>query len=315
MSGWIGARESKTDAARVKQTLSAKLSFPPRGPGVSFTRMKLLPRLLALVTALSLTGCFQIDKNVQVKPDGSGTITETITMGTTMIAQMKAMASGFGDPAGGAGGKAKEFQLLDETKLKEEAKKMGEGVTFVSAKKITAPDREGYTAIYAFTDVNKLKLSTNPPDIGGGGNLKMTSKADSEPVTFTLTKGKTAELTVTTPAMKPAAAKTKEEAAAEATQEAMSEAMLPMMQQMFKDMRMAMSVEVLGTITTTNATNKEGSKVTLLDVDFNKILADPAKMKAMTKIKDPNSAEAKAFLKTIPGMKVETVNPVKISFQ
>lgn len=276
-----------------------------------FSRMKLLPSLLALVSALSLTGCFQIDKNVQVKPDGSGTITETITMGTAMITQMKAMASGFGDAAGG---KAKGFELLDEAKLKEEAKKMGEGVTFVSAKKITAPDREGYTAVYAFTDINQLKLSTNPPDIGGGGNLKMTGKGESEPVTFALVKGKTAELTVKTPAMK-APAKTKDEAAADATQEAMNEAMLPMMPQIFKDMRMTMSVEVVGKITTTNATNQEGSKVTMLDVDFNKILADPAKMKAMTKLKDPNSAEAKAFLKTIPGMKVETVNPVKISFQ
>lgn len=277
--------------------------------------MKLLPRLLAIVTALSLGGCFQIDKNVQVKPDGSGTVTETITMGTAMLAQMKAMASGFGDAAGGAGGKAKGFDLLDEAKLKEEAKKMGEGVSFVSAKKITAADREGYTAVYAFTDINKLKLSTNPPDIGGGGNLKVTDKGDSEPVTFALVKGKTAELTVNTPAMKTAPAKSKEEAAADATQDAMNEAMLPMMQQMFKDMRMTMSVEVVGKITATNATNKEASKVTMLDVDFNKILADPAKMKAMTKIKDPNSAEAKAFLKTIPGMKVETANPVKISFQ
>ena len=95
----------------------------------------------------------------------------------------------------------------------------------------------------------------------------------------------------------------------------MNDAMLPMMQQMFIDMRISMSVEVVGKITATNAANKEGSRVTLLDVDFNKILADPAKMKAMTKIKDPNSAEAKAFLKTIPGMKVELANPVKISFQ
>ena len=275
--------------------------------------MKSLPSILALVIALSVTGCFQIDKNVQVKPDGSGTITETITMGSAMITQMKAMASGFGDAAGGAGAKAKGFELLDEAKLKEEAKKMGEGVTFVSAKKITAPEREGYTAIYAFTDINKLKLSTNPPDIGGG-DMKMTGKGESEPVTFALAKGKTAELTVTTPAMK-APAKTREEAAADATQEAMNEAMLPMMQQMFKDMRMTMSIEVIGKITATNAANKEGSKVTMLDVDFNKILADPAKMKAMTKIKDPNSAEAKAFLKTVPGVKVETTNPVKISFQ
>ena len=277
--------------------------------------MKIRSIVLALCLPLSLGGCFQIDKNVQIKPDGSGTIVETVTMSSAMITQMKAMTSGFGDAAGGAGAKAKGFELLDEAKLKEEASKMGEGVTFVSAKKITAPDREGYTATYAFNDISKVKLSTNPPDIGGGGNLKMTGKADTEPVTFGFTKGKTAELTVTTPAMKPAAAKSKEEAAADAQQDAMSEAMLPMMQQMFKDMRMSMSVEVAGKITATNAANKEGSKVTLLDVDFNKVLADPAKMKAMAKIKDPNSAEAKAFLKAIPGMKVETANPVKISCQ
>ena len=276
--------------------------------------MKIRSLAIALFTAFSFTGCFQIDKTVQVKPDGSGTITETVSMGSAMLAQMKAMASGFGDPSA-AGAKPKGFDLLDEAKLKEEAAKMGEGVTFVSAKKTTAADREGYTAVYAFKDISKVKLSTNPPDIGGTGGLKMTGKGDTEPVTFTFTKGKTAELTVTTPAMKPAAAKSKEEAAADATQEAMNEAMLPMMQQMFKDMRMAMSVEVVGKITATNATNKEASKVTMLDVDFNKILADPAKMKAMAKIKDPNSEEAKAFLKTIPGMKVETANPVKISFQ
>ena len=191
---------------------------------------------------------------------------------------------------------------------------MGEGVTFVSAKKITEKDREGFTAIYAFTDISKVKLSTNPPDLGGGGDLGL-KKGDTEPVTFKFTKGGTAELAVTTPAMKAAVAKSKEETAADATQEAMNEAMLPMMQQMFKDMRMSMSVEVAGKISTTNATYKEGSRVTMLDVDFNKILADPAKMKAMTKIKDPNSAEGKALVASVPGIKVETAETVKIKFQ
>ena len=275
--------------------------------------MKIRPFVISLCAAFAFGGCFQIDKNVKVKPDGSGTITETVTMGSAALAQMKAMASGFGDAAGGPGAKAKSFDLLDEAKLKEEATKMGEGVTFVSAKKITAPEREGYTVTYAFKDISKVKLSTNPPDIGGTGGMKMTGKGDTEPVTFAFTKGKPAELTVTTPAMK-APAKAKDEPA-DPSQDAMNEAMLPMMQQMLKDMHMGISVEVVGNITTTNATNKEGSKVTMLDVDFNKILADPAKMKAMAKIKDPNSAEAKAFLKTIPGMKVETASPVKISFQ
>ena len=276
--------------------------------------MKLRPIALAFIAALSFTGCFQIDKTVQVKPDGSGTITETVTLATAMLEQMKAMQAGFGG-APDAGGKPKAFELFDEAKLKADAAKMGEGVTFASAKKISDKGTEGYVATYAFTDINKVKLSTNPPDVAGGAADLIKGKADTEPVTFKFTPGKTAELAVNTPAMKPAAPKGKDDAAADAAQEAMSEAMIPMIQQMFKDMHISMSVEVAGKIATTNAEYKEGSRVTILDVDFNKILADPAKMKAMAKLKDPNSAEARAFLKTVPGMKVETANPVKISFQ
>ena len=276
--------------------------------------MKLRPFALALITALSFTGCFQIDKSVQVKPDGSGTITETVTLASAMLEQLKAMQAGFGGTPD-AGGKPKAFELFDEAKLKEEAKKMGEGVTFSSGKKISDKGREGYTAIYAFTDLNKVRLSTNPPDMAGGAGDLVKGKADTEPVTFKFTPGKTAELAVNTPAMKAVAPKGKDEAAADAAQDAMNEAMLPMIQQMFKDMHMSMSVEVVGKITATNGEYKEGSRVTILDVDFNKILADPAKIKAMTKIKDPNSAEARAFLKTVPGMKVEAANPLKISFQ
>ncbi len=109
---------------------------------------------------------------------------------------------------------------ITATNATNKASKMGEGVTYVSGKKITAPDREGFTATYAFTDINKVKLTTNPPDLGGGGSLKINSKGDNEPVTFTFAKGKTAELTVTTPAMKPTAPKSADEAAQDATNEA-----------------------------------------------------------------------------------------------
>ena len=290
---------------------------------------KLCSLILTALTSLCLSGCFQVERVVKLKADGSGTIEETMTMGSAMIAQMKAMQAGFGGALEGAvegadkdaakdkpkeKSAAKPFELLDEAKLKEEAKKMGEGVTFVSAKKITSKDREGYTATFAFTDINKVRLDMAPPDMSpkGGGDVSIkSSSTEQEPLTFKFAKGKPATLEVAIPTPK----KDAKEAAADPTQEAMQEAMMPMMQQMFKDMRLAAAIEVQGKIVSTNAQFKDASRVTLADIDFNKILSDPAKFKAMTKITDPNSAEGKAFLKTVPGIKVETNSPVKISFQ
>ena len=271
--------------------------------------------LLRLLPALLLTGCLQFDAVVKVKPDGSGTVEEKVMMGGAMVSQMKAMTQAFGgDKAGGA----KSPDLYDEAKAKAQAAKMGEGVTFVSGKKLTTPDgSEGFTATYAFADINKLKLSTSPGDLapgGAGGGMSFKGKGGEAPVVFQFTKGKTAELLVKPPQPKPDAS-TKAKKDAPSPEDAMQEAMLPMMQQMLKDMHMTVVIEVQGNIVETNAQWRDASRITLMDLDFNKVLADPAKLKALTKIKDPNSSDAKALLKTVPGVKVETAETVKIKFQ
>lgn len=267
--------------------------------------------LLALLTAFVLTACFQVDRVVRVKADGSGTIEETVTMSTAAIEQMKAM-SALGAPGGGAG-KAAPFELLNETKLKEEASKMGAGVTFVSAKKIADKDKQGFVATFAFTDINKLKLTTGPADIGpSDGPLTMNDKSKEEPVAFQFTKGKPATLTVQMPPMKKSDAA---KADAPEADDPAAEAMMPMIKEMFKDLHVGVKIEVEGKIAATNAQFKDASSVTLMSVDFSKLLADPAKFKAMTKIKDPNSPEAKALIQSVPGMKIETANPLKITFQ
>jgi hypothetical protein len=263
--------------------------------------------LLLLLPLVALTGCLQVDALVKVKPDGSGTIEQKVMMTAATVAQMKSMMAFGGDKAGGKSG-----ELFDEAKLKSEAAAMGEGVTFVAGKKVTAPDGgEGYTATYAFTDISKLKLKNNPSAFApGGGALQMKSSSKQPPVTFQFTKGRPAELTIVNTRVKSAK---KEEAPA--ADDPAQEAMLPMMQQALKDMRMLVAIEVEGKIAETNAQWREGSRVTVMDMDVNKLLADPAKFKALTKIKDPNSAEGKALLASVPGVKIETADAVKIKFQ
>lgn len=279
--------------------------------------------VLALVAVFGITGCIQVDKVVKLKPDGSGTIEETVVMSKEMVAQMKQMTEGFSGlggekPAGGAAPQG--FHLMDEKKLREAAGKMGEGVTFVSAKPVMKPSGEGFVATYAFADINKLKLSQDlgdsmpqggPGGPDGAGGPGAPKPAPSDPVTFQFTKGAPASLTITSPQPKQPAEMPKRPAQPEGSEDM---AMM-MMQQMFKDMKMSLAIEFVGRITQTNATNVSGSRVTLAEMDFNKVLANPEKFKALTKAQPKSLDEAKVLLKGVDGIKMETQPKVTVKFQ
>ena len=278
--------------------------------------MKTLRALLtAVLFTLGLTGCLQIEKVVKLQPDGSGTVEESLVMGKDVVAQMEQMAAGFG----GLGEKkedkpaAKGFDLLDEKKLKGAAEKMGEGVTFVSAKKIDNDKGSGYVATYAFKDINKLKLDQNPGDAmpAPTGVKKSSGPGASkvEPVTFKFTKGAPAELVVKMPAPDFKKPDKKEKAGG------MEDMAMQMMQQVFKDMKVTMAIEVAGAIKETNAEYKDGSRVTLMEMDFNKLLANPEKFKQLAKENPKTLQESKALMKSIDGVKVETAPEVTIKFQ
>ena len=272
--------------------------------------MKTLRALLVLLPALLLGGCIDVDKVVKLNPDGSGTITERVIMGKAVIEQMKSMAAAFGGKGDDA---TKGFNLADEKKAREQATKLGEGVTFVSVKKITNDKGEGAETVYAFKDINKVKIDQNPSSempsgpAGGPG----PEKQKEEPITFKFTKGSPATLVATMPTPDLSKAKKEKEAAGAGMEEMAAQ----MMQQMFKDMRMKMSVQVAGTITESNATYKTASEVTLMEMDFNKLLANPEKFKALTKAQPDTVEEMKKLLQGVDGVKVETAPVVTIKFK
>lgn len=256
----------------------------------------------ALAAMLGLTGCLQIEKTVKLKPDGSGTVEETLVMSKATLAQMQQMMASFG----GDKATAKPPELMDEAKLKEAAGKMGEGVTFVSATKISGEQGEGFKAIYAFTDINKLKVDQNPSS-AMPGQKPPSEKDKKEPVVFRFTKGSLAELAITLP--QPEVKPKKEQPPG------MEDMAIQMMQQMFKDMKITLAVEVEGAIKETNAEYRDGSRVTLVEMDLNKLLGDPVKLKEVAKANPQSLAEAKALLKSIEGVKIESSPEVKIKFQ
>jgi len=283
------------------------------------TMKSLRSAFLAFAAACVFSACLQQEKVIKLKADGSGTVEETLVMNKEVVAQIKQMTEGFGalgQAKPKAGGAAGGFQIMDEKKLQDAAKQMGDGVTFVSAKPITtATGGEGYTAIYAFTDINKLKVNENPGDsIPGADNPAMkaaTGKAKTEPVTFEFTKGVPASLVVKMPQPKQSDLP-KEKPQKPAGQDDMA---MAMMQQMFKDMKMSLAVEVAGRIVDSNAEYKDGSKVTLMEMDFNKVMSDPEKFKALSQAQPKTIEEAKTLVKGVDGIKAETKPAVTVKFQ
>lgn len=277
---------------------------------------------------LSLAGCFQASTLVRVKPDGSGTIEETFLMSKELVEQMKAMekqmSGAFADGNNNQGkkkskGKDKEaFSVLNVEELKKKADELGEGTTYVSSKKVITDKYEGYKAVYAFKDINKLKLNQNP-----GGNMPSSqdrnkdTDSKKELIAFRLTKGNPSKLVVKMPEEKPVdkPEESKEEVKQEKIDDPNSEMVMAQMKKMFDGMKIGLAVEVMGTIVQTNATHREGSRVTLIEMDFGKLFAMPEELKKFSTQKPDTIENAKKLMKDIPGIKVELNKEVTIDFR
>jgi hypothetical protein len=72
-------------------------------------------------------------------------------------------------------------------------------------------------------------------------------------------------------------------------------------------------VDVLGTIVKTNSPHVQGSRVTLLEMDFKELLANEA---LLAKVGQPSSIEeAKTLLAGVKGFKVNLDREVTIEFR
>ncbi|MCP4267329.1 MAG: hypothetical protein GY777_17450 [Candidatus Brocadiaceae bacterium] len=277
--------------------------------------------LLAIFTLFTLVGCLQNKTVVKLNPDGSGTLEETVMvsksfikqmddMAKSMISQMSAGMGQAGQKDGQVEHKPNGFNIFDETKLTKKANEMGEGVTYLSGEKVSSDKFEGYKAIYNFTDINKLSINQNPSDkvsLGQGGNATMTVKK-REDITFRFASGEESELTIRMP--KPESKKKTGPSKPGSTQniqanDQQTEMMMNRMKMMLDGMKIAMSIEVQGDIIETNATHREGSRITLMEMDFSKLLQLPDQFKKFAQANATSLMETKKLLKNIPGIKVD----------
>lgn len=275
-----------------------------------------IPRLLlVLPLAMCLTGCLSSYTLVKVKPDGAGTIEQTTLINPMMVGMMSGMAQGM---AGEAGAKAKPPTVADmfkEEELRAAAANMGEGVTFVSSKAHKADGKEGVIATYAFTDITKVRVNQS---LNKGAQAKPSGSTES-PVVFGFAPGAGGSkvLSITMPeGKKSAGAKpAKPEGGAPDMKDMPPEA-LAMMKSMFAGAKIAIDVEVVGTLIKTNSPHVAGSKVTVMEVDLGALMEDPKKFQELQGLGSGASfEEAQKVLGDVKGVKIPSARTTTIEFR
>ena len=274
--------------------------------------MRALARLFGVLLLAALTsGCINALTSIKLRPDGSGTIEQPLSMNAAAASQFAQMAQGFGASAPDTK-KNEPPELFSEKDMKEAATKYGEGVVFVSSKPIKTADRVGRIATYQFDDITKLRIDQKPQtgDMPGASSSK-----GKEEVLFRFAKqpSGTSQLTVVFPEDKLEQARKDATTGKDGTKKPPEPGQIEMMKKLFDGLKVAIDVDVLGTIVKTNSPYVHGSRVTLLEMDFSQLLANES---VLSQIGEPSSIEeAKLLLKNVKGFKVNLDREVTIEFK
>jgi hypothetical protein len=250
-------------------------------------------RLAAPVLLMALAGCFTDTTTVKVKADGSGTVEKVSLMSAEKAADL---AKRWGKDA------PTPQQFFSVEKAKAAAANMGEGVTFVSAEPIKTPKEEGLKAVYAFTDVTKLKLDFSPEVRKGVSEERL--------IHFKLVKlpnGNTLVTAVFGDGEKGEPAAEIKEASREPD---------PLLKEMLGGMKFSVVVEPQGTVVKTESPYSEAGKVTLWEWDMDPGLKDGVLLKKFETLREHGKTfgQVRAIFKDVPGLKLPRADEVTIEF-
>ena len=263
--------------------------------------------VVLLITAILFTGCLEVNTTIHLNKDGSGTLEESVLMSSQVVQMISAFASSFDSTAADTN----KFSLFREAELIADTAKYGSGVKYISGKEVKEDEREGYNVVYSFKNINDLKINQNPNSKLDMEGVEFQEDTVHEFLHFDFTAGETALLTIKLPSIKD------QEVSNEVpSQDTLSstEGMDELLKLM-KDMRIALTLDIDGNITETNASYVKGSQVTLFDINFNELLDNPEKLKMFKQQNPKNLEEIKKIVENLPGVKVELNNVVNISFE
>ncbi len=254
---------------------------------------------LTLGAVILLSGCLQSQTTIKVGRNGSGEVERTFVMKHEIVEML----------AGMSGTAPADFSLYEDGELEAEAASMGSGVTLRSVENIDDSFGRGYKAVFVFDDINNLRVNQNPGDAVPSGD---PGESTQELVTFSLTQGNPARLVVMMPQSEEDEAgevDTMDDEGAPTSEE------LEGMTEFYRDMRIGFDLEIEGSIVDTNATHRSGSTITLMDIDFNRILSDPEATRRLIENQADSLIEVQDLVKNTEGISVEFQEEVSVRFR
>ena len=244
----------------------------------------------AISAAVLASGCLSATVVVTIKPDGSGTMLQTVKMNAQLMRQAVQVLGAFqgSNQTGGVDLNFNPLETFKEEALRKAATDFGPGVRYVSSEPIADPDGEGFRAVYAFDNISQVNLPEIPnTPLSGTGTAAAGTK-----VRFLFDRGETdSVLTVvrTEMSLQPTSAPTAPPAAG-GMPGGIPAGLVGMIQPMVKGMRLGLVLQVDGRIvsTTAPASLVSGSQITIVDVDVEKLLADPANLDKLQSVRSLN---------------------------
>ena len=277
------------------------------------TRQQTIRRILKLAlvgsAALLVSGCIEISTSILVRRDGSGTIEQTVLLTTTFIELMESF--GQGDALG-------EGEFVDEDELRDQALALGEGVSLTSFEPVSADQGRGYTAVYEFNDVENLRINQNPSELLPSTPAGESGEDPEEFYSFAFKDGTPAILTILSPSLSELqeTAEDGQEDSRDTDENAeLDEEMLELFRTLYEGMRIGIAVEVEGTIVETNASYVDGSRVTILELDFGEVLRNEGMFEELAAASPESLEETKQMLQDVPGIRIEVEREVVIRFR
>jgi hypothetical protein len=260
-----------------------------------------------LVAAL-VVGCMNISSTLTVRPDGSGTVAERLTVSPEFAKMMRKMQQ-MNDSTVASGA------LFSEEEIQARADSIP-GLRLESTEMISGPDGEGYEAVYRFENLNEVQFNPSPDDV-----LPDQPEAQEEEdvpfdllseVDFSHTPGSPATLTITMPRSE------EQDVGMDPPGEGPpSDQQIQMMREMLQDSGFRLAVSVEDEIVETNSSHRSGSTVTLFEINFSELTQDSlAFRKLMTGNQQSVSSRAAIdSINAIPGITIEPEETVTIRYQ
>jgi hypothetical protein len=257
---------------------------------------------LVLAATLPFTACFQLTTVVKVSGDASGTIDQRLVFSQAAMGQLKQFAA-----LGGSNGKP--FDPISEEQARADAARLGPGATYVSSIAIDDGTGQGRATVYAFTDINQLRVNQHPGAPAGVSVRAQGMDSDRQAITFRLATqpNGNALLTITVPQPNFPSGGMSGGGTTMPSVEQMA-----MLKQMFGGARVTIAVEPAGTLVRTSSAFVEGPRVTLLDVNLDQVLKDDTFLSRIQAAKTED--DMKGILREAPGLKINLDREITIEF-